>query len=144
MNAQIAHPPAPHSATATTTAPAPVAETAPVDVATMQARAEQAADFLRSMANPHRLMLLCNLLDGELPVGELAARLEIGQTVASQHLARLRAEGLVATRREGTTIHYRIANPRAATFIQVMYGLFCAPGAGDGTGASREATETDP
>lgn len=101
-----------------------------IDPATMQTRAEEAAEFLRSMASPHRLMILCNLLDGELTVGGLAARLGVGQTVASQHLARLRAEGLVATRRDGTSIHYRLASPRAAAFVETIYRLFCAPMAG--------------
>ncbi len=101
---------------------------AAIDPATMQARAEEAADFLRSMASPHRLMILCNLLKGEQTVGALADRLGVGQTLASQHLARLRAEGLVATRREGTSIHYRLASPLAAEFVGTMYRLFCAPG----------------
>jgi len=98
-----------------------------LDVATMQARAAEASDFLRSMSSPHRLMILCNLLQGEVAVGELAERLGIAQTVASQHLARLRAEGIVATRRDGTTIFYRIASARAAEFVTMMYRLFCHP-----------------
>lgn len=109
---------------------------APVDPSTMQARAEDAADFLRSMASPHRLMILCNLLSGEQTVGALAARLNVGQTVASQHLARLRAEGIVATRREGTSIHYRLASPLAAEFVETMYRLFCATGSNPGRRAA--------
>lgn len=100
-----------------------------LDLPTMQARAEEAAEFLRSMASPHRLMILCHLVEGELPVGALAERVGIGQTGTSQHLARLRAEGLVATRRDGTTIFYRIADLRAAALLQVMYGLFCGAAA---------------
>lgn len=96
----------------------------------MQARAEDAATFLRSMANPHRLLILCNLLEGEATVGLLADRLGVGQTVMSQHLARLRAEGYVATRRAGTSIHYRIASPLAASFVETMYRLFCTEGEG--------------
>lgn len=102
-------------------------ESSPTMPPDMQDRAEEASAFLRSMASPHRLMFLCLLREGELPVGELAARTGISQTVASQHLARLRSEGLVATRREGTSIIYRLASERVHRFIGMMYELFCAP-----------------
>lgn len=112
---------------------------APTDPDLLAPQAAAAAEFLRSMASPHRLMLLCHMLDGERSVGELAARAGIGQTLASQHLARLRAEGYAATRRSGTTIRYRLADPRVAALLGALHALFCAPepgaeaGAGTGT-----------
>ncbi|HTR16954.1 MAG TPA: metalloregulator ArsR/SmtB family transcription factor [Acetobacteraceae bacterium] len=94
----------------------------------MEARAAEAEAFLRSLASRHRLMILCTLLDGEISVGELARRLGLTQSNLSRHLAMLRDEGLVATRREGVVIRYRIASERVRPILAELYRLFCAPG----------------
>ena len=91
------------------------------------AHAEAAESFLRSIANRHRLMVLCALLEGEVSAGELSRRLGLTQSNLSRLLARLRAEGLVATRREATTIHYRIASDRVRTILLTLQGMFCPP-----------------
>ena len=93
----------------------------------MESRATEAETFLRSLASRHRLMILCSLLDGEVSVGELGKRLPLTQSNLSRHLATLREEGLVATRREGTVIHYRIDSPRVRPILQELYRLFCQP-----------------
>ena len=98
-----------------------------MDPAVMEARAAEAEAFLRSLASRHRLMILCSLLEGELAVGELVRRLGLTQSNLSRHLATLRQEGLVATRREGTVIHYRIASERVLPILAELYRLFCAP-----------------
>ena len=92
----------------------------------LAAQADRAADFLRSIGSRHRLMILCTLLDGETSVGELAERLELNQSNLSRHLATLREEGIVATRREGTAIYYRIASDRVRPMMTQLYDLFCA------------------
>ena len=99
-----------------------------LDPATMEARAAEAEAFLRSLASRHRLMILCTLLEGETSVGELVRRLGLTQSNLSRHLATLREEGLVATRREGVVIHYRIASERVRPILAELYRLFCAPG----------------
>ena len=98
----------------------------PMDPAELEARAAEAEAFLRSLASRHRLMILCSLLEGEVPVGELVRRLGLSQSNLSQHLARLREEGLVATRRDGTVIFYRIGSDRVRPILAELYRLFCA------------------
>jgi DNA-binding transcriptional ArsR family regulator len=86
----------------------------------------QAAALLRLLANERRLLLLCYLMsEGEVTVGRLAGHVGLSQPALSQHLQRLRDDGLVATRREGTTIHYRIADDRVARLLATLHGLFC-------------------
>ncbi|MBU1345961.1 MAG: metalloregulator ArsR/SmtB family transcription factor [Alphaproteobacteria bacterium] len=97
----------------------------PLDL--FQASAGRAASLLRALSNEKRLMVLCQLGDGELSVGELAPPVGLSQSALSQHLARLREEGLVDTRREGTTIFYRIANPSVLKVIAVLAEIFCPP-----------------
>ena len=95
--------------------------------ATLEARAAEAAAMLRLLANERRLIVLCTLIaEGEAPVGRLAERVGLSQPAMSQHLAKLRDDGLVATRREATTIHYRIADPRVAALIATLKDVFCA------------------
>ncbi|MBN8891133.1 MAG: transcriptional regulator [Acetobacteraceae bacterium SCN 69-10] len=91
----------------------------------IEAHAEEAEAFLRSIANRHRLMVLCTLTEGEIPAGELGRRLGLTQSNLSRHLSTLREEGLVATRREGTTIHYRIASGRVQTILETLHAMFC-------------------
>lgn len=87
--------------------------------------AEPAASLLRALANPHRLMVLCSLVDGELSVSELNERVPLSQSALSQHLARLRQENLVGTRRESQTIYYRIADSVVLEIIETLYRRLC-------------------
>jgi DNA-binding transcriptional ArsR family regulator len=98
-----------------------------IDPAAMHASATQASELLKSLANPHRLMILCQLVEGERPVGELAAFLELRSSTVSQHLALLRREGLVTARREAQTIWYGIASTPARRVLQTLFELYCAP-----------------
>ncbi|HEY8595200.1 MAG TPA: metalloregulator ArsR/SmtB family transcription factor [Devosiaceae bacterium] len=93
----------------------------------MSVHAEDAAQLLTAMANQKRLMILCHLLDEELSVNELAERVELGQSPLSQHLAKLRALGLVSTRRVGQQIYYRLASEEVSGVLQTLYGIYCAP-----------------
>lgn len=92
----------------------------------MGAHADAAAAMLRAMANPHRLQILCVLAEGELSVGALNERIPLSQSALSQHLAVLRDDGLVATRRESQTIHYRVEPGPALEVIRVLHGHFCS------------------
>lgn len=86
------------------------------------------ATMLRLLANEHRLLVLCTLIaEGEAEVGQLARRAGVSQPAMSQHLSRLREEGLVATRRTGTRIRYRVADPRVGTVIAFFRTLSGAP-----------------
>lgn len=96
----------------------------------MAEAAEQASDLLKSLANRHRLLIICQLLDGERSVGELAAFLEVRDSTVSQHLALLRKDGLVSARRDGQTIWYSIASNPAREVLMVLYRIFCAPQTG--------------
>lgn len=98
---------------------------APSDRAAFETAAAQAAGLLRALSNERRLLVLCQLGDGELTVGALQGRLGLSQSALSQHLAVLREEGIVATRREGQSIHYRIADPAAVAVIAALATHFC-------------------
>jgi DNA-binding transcriptional ArsR family regulator len=93
----------------------------------METAADGASELLKSLANRHRLMLVCQLIDGERAVGELAQALGIRDSTASQHLALLRKDGLVGTRREGQTIYYAIGSAAARSVVEVLYRHFCSP-----------------
>jgi DNA-binding transcriptional ArsR family regulator len=93
----------------------------------MAHQAENAAGFLKLMANPHRLMILCHLLDTELSVSELNQHLPLSQSALSQHLAVLRNAGLVQTRREQQTIHYSLASTQVQALMGTLYEEFCRP-----------------
>jgi DNA-binding transcriptional ArsR family regulator len=92
----------------------------------MRAHADAAAVMLRTLANSHRLMVLCVLGDDEMSVGALNARMALSQSALSQHLAVLREQGLVTTRREAQTVYYRIARGPALDVIHVLHAHFCA------------------
>ena len=92
-----------------------------------QASAGQAAGLLRTLSNEKRLMVLCQLGDRELSVGQLLPAVGLSQSALSQHLARLREEELVETRRDGTTIFYRISDPSVLKVIAVLGEIFCPP-----------------
>jgi len=96
-------------------------------VADLQASASEAAALLKALANPDRLLLLCQLVAGECSVGDLGAATAIGQPSLSQQLAVLRAERLVETRRQGQRVLYRIASPAALAVLRTLHGLYCAP-----------------
>ena len=102
----------------------------------MQSAADIASDLLKAMANRHRLLILCQLIDGERSVGELAAFLGLRDSTVSQHLAILRRDDLVDARREGQTIWYSISSEPACDLVEVLYRSFCKPG----TGRSKPAT----
>mgnify|MGYP006167452883 CR=1 FL=1 len=97
------------------------------DLSLFEASAGRAATLLRLLANEKRLMILCQLADGELAVGEIQSRVGLSQSALSQHLALLRAEGIVATRREGQVIFYRLDDPAAMRVIETLAELFCPP-----------------
>ncbi len=96
----------------------------PMGPLTDAASAAEAARFLKVLANDSRLMVLCSLNDRELSVGALQARVPVSQSALSQHLAVLRREGLVTTRREAQTIHYRIADARVRELMPAICNLF--------------------
>ncbi len=97
-----------------------------MDIQTLRANADAAGQLLKALGNPDRLLLLCQLSQGERSVGELELLLGIQQPTLSQQLGVLRREGLVATRREGKQIVYRIDSPEALAVINTLYELFCA------------------
>jgi DNA-binding transcriptional ArsR family regulator len=101
-----------------------------VNAETMQNAAGEATALLKALANPHRLMLVCQMVDGPRSVGDLAARLGLRDSTVSQHLALLRREGVVTATREGQTIWYAIGCPEAKTLLQTLYALYCAPSSG--------------
>ncbi|QGZ31860.1 ArsR/SmtB family transcription factor [Stutzerimonas stutzeri] len=96
------------------------------DIQQLRANADAAGQLLKALGNPDRLLLLCQLAEGERSVSELEALLGIQQPTLSQQLGVLRREGLVATRREGKQIFYRIDSPPALAVINTLYQLFCA------------------
>jgi ArsR family transcriptional regulator, virulence genes transcriptional regulator len=98
-----------------------------MNIKQMETAADGASDLLKALANRHRLMIACQLINGERAVGDLAAALGVRDSTVSQHLALLRKEGLVATRRDGQTIHYSIANPAVLAIIKILYKTFCTP-----------------
>ncbi|MBN3761481.1 metalloregulator ArsR/SmtB family transcription factor [Burkholderia sp. Ac-20365] len=96
-----------------------------IDLATMQSGAANACALLKVLANPDRLLLMCQLSQGELSVGELEEQLGIYQPTLSQQLGVLRENDLVVTRREGKSIFYSVASPQALAVIAVLYEQFC-------------------
>jgi len=100
------------------------------DLEQLQTNARRASSLLKAMSNEHRLMVLCQLLHGEKSVGELEKIIGLSQSALSQHLARLRKDTLVQTRREAQTIYYSLEGEEAKSVIETLYGLYCmAPGA---------------
>lgn len=91
------------------------------------AKAGEAAALLKALAHEARLMVLCRLVDGEYSAGALQDMSGLSQSALSQHLARLREEGLVATRRDAQTIYYRLADPNAARVLETLAAIFCPP-----------------
>ena len=102
-------------------------ETDTMDLQALEASAGEASDLLKALSNPHRLLILCQLEGGERQVSQLQAASGLSQSALSQHLARLRDDGLVAARREGVAIFYSIANPAALKVIGVLAEIYCPP-----------------
>ena len=107
------------------------------DLSKLMASSGEAAGLLRAMANEHRLLILCHLVSaGELPVGAIVERVGLSQSALSQHLAKMRAQKLVAFRRESQTLFYRIADSKAGRVLELLRDLFC-PALGPGGQARR-------
>jgi ArsR family transcriptional regulator, virulence genes transcriptional regulator len=99
----------------------------PRDLATFEANALEVAQVLRALANERRLMILCKLVEwGEATVGSLAEAVGLSQSALSQHLARMREEGIVAFRRDAQTLWYRIADARVETLLGHLQRLYCS------------------
>ncbi len=103
-------------------------DTFQIDPATMRQHAGAAAQLLKALANEKRLMILCLLAEGEHSVSELNAKLDLSQSALSQHLAVLREEALVQTRRDAQTIFYSLNPGPAFEVIQTLHGIYCGPG----------------
>ena len=96
-----------------------------MDANQLQRRAQEASELLKVLGNAHRLMILCQLMDGEKSVGELVRSIGLSQSALSQHLARLRRDHLVSTRRSAQTIYYAITAVEARSVLQTLHGLYC-------------------
>ena len=92
----------------------------------LEEQVQRAADFLKALANPNRLQILCILRDREYSVGELEEKLDLRQPTLSQQLARLREDDLVATRREGKQIYYSLASDEVRRTIALLDDMFCS------------------
>lgn len=99
-----------------------------IDPEAMRTHAGDASRLLKTLGNEKRLMLLCLLVEGERSVGELNARLDLSQSALSQHLAVLREDGLVTTRRDGQTIYYSLAEGPAQRILDTLHGIYCSRG----------------
>lgn len=100
----------------------------PMDIEQLRENADAAGKLLKALGNPDRLLLLCQLVHGEMNVGELEQCLEIVQPTLSQQLGVLRREGLVDTRREGRQIYYSISSSEAMAIIETLYRIYCVDG----------------
>lgn len=98
-----------------------------MDLEAMIPASEEAAELMRSLSHPQRLLVLCALGDGEKSVSELRRELGIEQVPMSQQLMRLRADGLVSSRREGTSVFYQITRSEVAEVIAALQKAFCVP-----------------
>ena len=113
------------TATRVMTAMAPVDD---FDASAMRKHSGAAARLMRSLANRQRLLVLCALTEGELSVSELNRRVTLSQSALSQHLAVLRSEQLVSTRRDAQTIYYSLADSPAVRVLQLLHDEFCGSG----------------
>jgi len=103
---------------------------AAMDIDAMRENADQAASLLKALANGQRLRILCLLLGGERSVSDMHASMTLSQSALSQHLARLRQDGLVTTRREAQTIYYALPPGPALHVIEALHSSYCAPATG--------------
>lgn len=95
------------------------------EIANLGQKADYVAERLALMGNPRRLLILCRLAEGETSVGRIQETLDLSQSALSQHLAKLREAGMVATRREGQTIYYSLADPQVEAVMAALYDTFC-------------------
>jgi DNA-binding transcriptional ArsR family regulator len=102
-----------------------MASTADIDIEALRSSAKEACGLLKVLANPDRLLLLCQLTQAEYCVGDLAATTGINQPTLSQQLTVLRHNGLVSTRRDGKQVHYSITSREAMKVMEVLYTLYC-------------------
>jgi len=98
-----------------------------MNITELEPRADDAAELLAAMSNSKRLLILCHLLDHELSVNQLSELVGLAQSPLSQHLSKLRALRLVATRRDGQMVLYRLASDNVAKILTTLYGIYCAP-----------------
>ncbi len=97
-----------------------------IGIAAFERKAAEAAGMLKLLANESRLLILCRLaIAGEMPVNDLAGAVGLSQSALSQHLAKMREEGLLGTRREAQTVFYRIADPNASRLLGVLKEIYC-------------------
>ena len=99
---------------------------AEMNLGELQSRAKRATGLLKAMSNPVRLLVLCQLAEGEKSVGELEKVVDVSQSALSQHLALLRSRGIVASRRAGQTIFYSLAGKEAPALLAALYQVYCA------------------
>ncbi len=97
-----------------------------MNIAELEPRADEAAELLAAMANPKRLLILCNLLEREMNVTDLSDRVGLAQSPLSQHLSKLRAWGLVKTRRDAQQINYSLASNQVRQVLATLYDIYCA------------------
>ena len=102
-----------------------------IDIAAMQTQADKASRLLGAMCNETRLLLLCQLVDAEHSVNELAESVGASQSTVSQHLALLRREGFVSSRREAQTHYYSLAGDEARAILETLQALYCEPRVAD-------------
>ena len=95
------------------------------EIKELRARSAQAARLLKAIANQRRLLILCELVGGEAPVGVLAEAVGLSQSALSQHLAKLRQQKLLATRRKAQSIFYRISDPKVAKLLGTLKEIYC-------------------
>ena len=99
---------------------------ADVGIAELERKAAEAAGLLKLLANENRLLILCRLaIAGEMSVGDLADAVDLSQSALSQHLAKMREDGLLATRREAQTVFYRISDPNTARLLALLKSIYC-------------------
>lgn len=108
------------------TPPESLVESAP----TLKLHADDAASLLSAMSNAKRLLILCNLVGGEMPVGQLAETVGLSQSALSQHLAKLRSRNLVRTRRDAQTIYYSIASNDVFEVLDTLGGIYVKSNSG--------------
>ncbi|MEZ5596882.1 MAG: metalloregulator ArsR/SmtB family transcription factor [Pseudomonadales bacterium] len=100
-----------------------------MDLARLQENAVKVSELMKLLGHPQRLLILCELAQGECSVSELSDRLDINQSPLSQHLARMRYEGVVTSRRQAQTVFYALADGKVAAVLELLYSLYCKPAA---------------
>jgi ArsR family transcriptional regulator, virulence genes transcriptional regulator len=114
-----------------------------MDIEDFQANARKASTLLKAMSNERRLLILCHLSMGEKSVGELEELVQLSQSALSQHLARLRRDRLVRTRRSAQTIYYSLNGEEATAIMGTLHELYCAPGRARSEGGDSASDDED-